>query len=243
MSYSIFPLDLGETKVDFSMLVWQTNCGQKNWGPVLGYLILGADKPIVVDTGFRSAEDLTNAGVPSRQSEEQTLAAQLAKHDLTPADIGYVIHTHLHVDHCGLTYQMENAQIFVQRKELQFAAAPLFPVGFYDRIDIARLLTDMWPRVTLLDGDGEILPGIRGLVKQGHTPAHMMVFVDLASGTAVIAGDAAYNVEYNVGMQIPPGYYYNLQAVTEELQILKRYEHVLPTHDPDVYARYAGGLS
>ena len=242
MSLTIFPVHLGETQVDFSMLVWGTNCGQKTWGPVLGWLILGAEKPILVDTGFRSSEDLSKV-VPARQSEEQTLEAQLAKHDLTPGDIGYVIHTHLHVDHCGLTYKLENAQLFAQRKELQFAAAPLFPAAFYDPVDISRLMGDLRPRLELLDGDTELFPGIRTIVSEGHTPAHQMVFVELASGTAVICGDAAYNFSFNVEHQVPPGYYYNLQAVTEELQLLKRQKYVLPTHDGEIYERYAGGVS
>lgn len=242
MSLSIHPVHLGETQVDFSMLVWGTNCGEKTWGPVLGWLILGGQKPILVDTGFRSAEDLSQV-VPARQSEEQTLEAQLARHDLKPGDIGYVIHTHLHVDHCGLTYKLENAELIAQRKELQFAAAPLFPAAFYDQVDIARLMGDLRPRLTLLDGDAELFPGIRTIVTQGHTPAHQMVFVELESGTAVICGDAAYNYAYNVGHQVPPGYYYNLQAVTEELALLKRQKYVLPTHDGAVYERFVDGIS
>jgi N-acyl homoserine lactone hydrolase len=242
VSLTIFPVHLGETQVDFSMLVWQTNCGEKTWGPVLAWLILGAEKPILVDTGFRSADDLSQI-VPARQSEEQTLEAQLAKHDLTPGDVGYVVHTHLHVDHAGLTYKLENAEILVQRRELEFAQTPLFPAAFYDQVDVGRLLGDLSPRVKQLDGDSELFPGIRTVVTEGHTPAHQMVFVELASGTAVICGDAAYNVAYNVEAQVPPGYYYNLQAVSEELQLLKQQKYVLPTHDGAIYERYAEGVS
>jgi N-acyl homoserine lactone hydrolase len=244
VSLSIFPVHLGETQVDFSMLVWQTNCGEKTWGPVLGWLIMGAEKPILVDTGFRSADELlANTGVSARQSEEQTLEAQLAKRELAPGDVGYVIHTHLHVDHCGLTYKLENAEIFTQRRELEFATEPLFPAAFYDPVDIGRLHGDLSSRMTLLDGDTELFPGIRTVVTEGHTPAHQMVFVELDSGTAVIAGDAAYNVGFNVDKQVPPGYYYNLQAVAEELKLLKEQKYVLPTHDGEIYERHADGVS
>ena len=242
MALTIFPVHLGETQVDFSMLVWQTNCGEKNWGPVLSWLILGSEKPILVDTGFRSADDLSKV-VPARQSEEQTLEAQLARHDLTPGDIGYVIQTHLHVDHAGLTYKLESAEVFVQRRELEFAQAPLFPAAFYDQTDIGRLVGDLAPRVTLLDGDTELFPGIRTIVTEGHTAAHQMVFVDLPSGTAAVCGDAAYNVAYNVDAGVPPGYYYNLRAVSEELELLKQQKYVLPVHDQAVYERYVDGVS
>jgi glyoxylase-like metal-dependent hydrolase (beta-lactamase superfamily II) len=209
---------------------------------VLGWLILGSEKPILVDTGFRSAEDLSQI-VPARQSDEQTLEAQLAKHDLKTGDVGYVIHTHLHVDHAGLTYKLANAELFAQKRELEFAAEPLFPAAFYDQTDIERLNSDLKPRLTLLDGDTELFPGIRTIVTEGHTPAHQMVFVELDSGTAAVCGDAAYNYEFNVEKQVPPGYYYNLQAVSDELKLLKEQTYVLPTHDGAVYDRYAGGIS
>ncbi len=243
MSLTIYPLHLGETQVDYSMMVWQKNCGEKTWVPTLAWLILGHDKPILVDTGFRSMDDIRKVGVGARQTEGQTLEAQLAKHKVGPADIGYVIHTHLHLDHCGQTYKFDNAEIFVQRRELQFAAAPLYPTSSYDRVDIARLIGDLWPRLTLLDGDTDVFPGIGTRVTQGHTPAHQMVLVELASGTAVIAGDAAFIPAVNIDQQIPPGYIYNLQAATEELQFLKHQKYVLLTHDIDAYERHATGLS
>ncbi len=56
--------------------------------------------------------------VPVR-SNEQTLDAQLAKHGLTVADVGYVIHTHLHMDHVGQDSLLPNARILIQRRELQ----------------------------------------------------------------------------------------------------------------------------
>jgi N-acyl homoserine lactone hydrolase len=244
MSLAVFPLNLGETVVDYSFLVWQTKCGQATHTPVTAWLITGSESPILVDTGFRSVEDLKRyANLTSHQGSDQTLDAQLHKHGLTPGDIGTVIHTHLHLDHCGLDYKLPGARILIQRAELQFAAAPLFPVSFYDRIDIGHLLGDLWGRVDVIDGDRELFPGIRCVTTRGHTPGHQMVYVEVPSGTAVITGDAAYIASLNVDKQIPPGYYYSLPDVMEDLRMIKRdAAHVLPTHDPEVYTRYPNGV-
>ncbi|MER3399083.1 MAG: hypothetical protein C4316_11270 [Chloroflexota bacterium] len=147
------------------------------------------------------------------------------------------------LDHCGLDYKLTNARIFVQRRELQYAAAPLFPVAFYDRLDIARLVNDLWNQLELLEGDAEILPGIRTVVTGGHTPAHQMVYVELDSGRAILTGDAAYIVEMNVRRQVPFGYYINLDEVMAALKrIAREGKYILPTHDPEVHRLYGNGL-
>lgn len=244
MSLAIYPLQVGEVEVDFSFLVWQTNCGTPTYVPSTSWLITGADKPILVDTSYRSAEDVkAYSGLNARRPAEQTLEAQLAKHNLKPADIGYVIHTHLHIDHCGLDDQLPNARIFLQRAELQYAAAPLFPIPFYDRQDIATLVGKLWDRVEVMDGERELFPGIRTVFTGGHTPAHQMVYVEVPSGTAIITGDAAYIASINVKMQVPFGYYVNLHEVMAGLRrIAQDGKHVLPTHDAEVYKLYPEGI-
>ncbi len=93
MSLAIYPRNLGELETDFSTLIWLTNRGTRTNVPSTSWLIIGAEKPILVDTSFRIVDDT------ARRSSEQTLEAQLARHGLHPEDIGYVVHTHLHIDH------------------------------------------------------------------------------------------------------------------------------------------------
>jgi N-acyl homoserine lactone hydrolase len=236
MSLAIHPLNLGELETDFSMLIWQTKCGTRTNIPSTSWLITGAEKPILVDTSFRSVDDT------ARRSSEQTLEAQLARHRLHPEDIGYVVHTHLHFDHCGLDDLLPNARLLLQRAELQYAAAPLYPAWMYDRQDIAKLVSTLWDRVDLLDEECELFPGIRTVFTGGHTPAHQMVYVEVPSGTAIITGDAAYLVT-NVEQQVPFGYFVDLEQVMAALRRIARDgKHVLPTHDPEVYTRYPAGI-
>ena len=248
MALVLYPLDLGDLELDTSFVNWQTDCGTKQWIPATAWLIVGGEKPVLVDSSFRDVEDAQNQqGLVCRRSAEQTLEGQLAKHNLKPADIGFLIHTHLHMDHAGQDYLLPNARILIQRKELQNAAAPNFyPVPFYDRVNVARLVDPLWKQVDVLDGDSEIFPGIRTVHMPGHTPAHQAVFVETASGTAVITGDAAMNVATNVRKQVAPGIVDNMDDVMSGLRRLAQEEkkgaRLLPTHDPDVFRLYPDGI-
>ena len=146
----------------------------KVWAPTTAWLILGADKPILVDSSFRSVEDAkAQQYLTCRRSPEQELPPQLAKHDVTPEQVGLLVHTHAHMDHAGQDHLIPAVRILVQRRELQNAAAPdMYPVPFYDRLNVARLVHDHWPRVDVLDGEAEIVPGVRCVPMPGHTPGH-----------------------------------------------------------------------
>jgi glyoxylase-like metal-dependent hydrolase (beta-lactamase superfamily II) len=245
MSLSIHPLDLGDLELDASFVNWQTDCGTKNWFPTTAWLILGAERPILVDSSFRSVEDaLSNQGLTARRTQQQTLEFQLGKHGLRPADIGYLLHTHVHMDHAGQDILLPNATILLQREELQNAAAPnIYPVPFYDRLNVARLVNDLWNRVEILDGDMEPFAGIRCVPMPGHTPGHQAIYVATQSGTAIICGDAAMNVAVNVEKQVPPGFLDNMADTMTGLRKLRREgKYILPTHDPDVFSKYPDGI-
>ena len=245
MALSIHPLSVGDIELDASFLTWQTGCGTKVWAPTTAWLILGADKPILVDSSFRSVEDArAQQYLTCRRSPEQELPAQLAKHGVTPEQVGLLVHTHVHMDHAGQDHLVPNARILVQRRELQNAAAPdMYPVPFYDRLNVARLVHDLWPRVEVLDGEAEVAPGVRCVPMPGHTPGHQAVYVAVASGTAIIAGDAAMTVRHNVRDGIAPGFLDNMADTMAGLRRLARDgKHILPTHDSEVFTLYPEGV-
>jgi N-acyl homoserine lactone hydrolase len=235
---TVNPLLLGEVEVDHSFLAWAKSPGERLWIPTTAYLLLGGDAPILVDASFRDAAEFTAAsGVPARRTPEQELEAQLAPHGLEPGDIGYVLHTHLHHDHTGLDARLPNARLLIQRTELRYAAAPEFPVPFFDRVDIAALVGRLWHRVELLDGEGDLFPGVRTVHTGGHTPGHQMVYVDTPAGLAIITGDAAYVKALNVDQQVPFGYWVDLPDVMAGLRRIAADSEgiVLPMHDRAVF--------
>lgn len=211
--------------------------------PILTFLIKGAEFPVLVDTGFREpdrAMSIMKLG-PHRTKPEWDLARQLIKHGVKPEDVKYVILTHLHYDHCGKCNIFPNAKFIVQRKEMQEAAAPLAPkaleVGgrslFYDRQDIAIIVDKLWNQVVLIDGDEEIVKGVRCvLFENSHTPGSQAVYVDTPGGISILLGDITRNVQLNIEQQIPPGLYYNFRSMQATLAKLRRDgTFFYPTHD------------
>jgi glyoxylase-like metal-dependent hydrolase (beta-lactamase superfamily II) len=128
----------------------------------------------------------------------------LASAGFLPRDVKWVINTHLHFDHAGgnttMDPDLENdprrhirmtfpqATYVVQRSELEFARntnertrASYLPHNF-EPIATA----DRW---RLLDGDGEVLPGISVRLTPGHVPFHQSVLIQNGGETAVFLGD------------------------------------------------------
>ena len=256
MPLQIRPLLLGEAIVPNVLDVFwglSTDLG-KSSVPILAFLILGAKAgPIVVDCGMRDprrAVEIFKLG-PHTVSDDQTLVHQLGKHGLRVDDVTTLILTHLHYDHAGGCGLFPNANIIVQRSELMAAAAPMGPpeleIGgkglFFDRADVAELIDPLWDRVSLIEGDVVISPGIECvLYANTHTPGHQCVYVETSAGTAAIVGDIARKVELNIRQLIPPGLFYDLEAIRRALaDIDRRADLILPTHDWDTLARGAIG--
>jgi len=149
--------------------------------PVHGFLVTYAGGAVLVDTGVGGPQEwLDDWRVVNR-----SVADALDEHGMTPGDIGLVINTHLHFDHCGQNAVFKHAAFYLQRAELDRARRE------------SPQLTDwfdfMNARFELLDGDTEILPGLSVLATPGHTAGHQSVLVRSADGLSdVLIGDAAY---------------------------------------------------
>jgi len=250
----IIPINTGEADVKKMLdIFWSLS---KETGvvtvPILTFLIKGAEVPLLVDCGWREPERAMNVMKlgPHRAKPEWDLARQLKKHGVEPEEIKYLILTHLHYEHCGKCDIFPNAKIIIQKTELQEAAAPLAPealeVGgkalFYDRQDIARIVSDLWDRVVLIEGDEEIVSGIKCILfKNSHTPGSQAVYVDTPGGTSILLGDIARNVYLNIEKQIPPGLYYDLRSMQATLaKLQKDGKFFYPTHDYEVLHKFKG---
>jgi N-acyl homoserine lactone hydrolase len=242
VSLAIHPLRFGDINGDTSVMSLFWRPGVRRLVPVSAFLILGADTPIMVDAGVRP--DLAESQEEITTGPANALDAVLAAHGMEPGDIGKVVMTHLHMDHTGLIDQLSNARVFVQRAEIQYAAAPHYPTFFYDRVDIAKLVGPLFPRIECLDGDTEIVAGVRTVVTGGHTPGHQMVYVDVPSGQAIITGDVIYLADRALSEGAPPGYFVNLADTQAAIDRVRRdANHVLPMHDPEIYDKYPAGVT
>jgi glyoxylase-like metal-dependent hydrolase (beta-lactamase superfamily II) len=169
-------------------------------------LVRAAGKTIVVDTGL--GEKLTPKMIEwwNLQRERGTLIDGLARVGVAPDDVDIVIDTHLHGDHCagntrfdddgGVVATFPNAMYYVQRREYDDAMHPnertrgtYFPINYAPLVEAGQM--------TLLDGDTEIVPGIKGVVCPGHTPGMQCVLFEDGSEYALFVSDlASYAIHF-----------------------------------------------
>src|SRR5438105_11452145 len=98
---------------------------------------------------------------------EQGLDKQLAKHGLTKADVGLILHTHLHIDHAGQDSEFPmDTVVVINRRELEFSVSGLmgeqYPADYIKHL-VDRLHTPGALRLLDLElaGPEEIIPGVR----------------------------------------------------------------------------------
>jgi N-acyl homoserine lactone hydrolase len=152
----------------------------RRW-PVHGFVVTHPGGAVLVDTGVGGPQEVLNDWRVVNRSAADALAGL----GMTPGDIGLVINTHLHFDHCGQNAVFSDAPFYVQRAERERARR--------ESPDLYGWLGFMNARFELLDGDTEILPGLRVIATPGHTVGHQCVAVETAGGSPdLLIGDAAY---------------------------------------------------
>ena len=160
--------------------------------------------PVLIDTGIGNKGNekfLSIYGVENRGTKGPTqLEDALAEAGFAPADVKYVINTHLHFDHAGGNTFLEHptaseprlsfpsATYIVQQGELQAARNPsLRSAASYLEDNFEPIAeADAW---RLVEGETEVLPGISVLPTPGHTPFHQSVLVSDGDEVACYAAD------------------------------------------------------
>lgn len=104
--------------------------------------------------------------------------------DAIPRDVVCVINTHLHFDHCGGNRLFVGTPIYVQRAEREAARAEDYTIPEWVEFEGATYVE--------LEGEQEIVPGLRVVPTPGHTPGHQSVLVETEEGLVIVAGDVAY---------------------------------------------------
>jgi len=157
-------------------------------------LVRTGEKNILIETGIGNK-------LPERLAQIYKQPAKLLENlqaaGVTPEEIDVVINTHLHFDHCGwntvrrgdgVAATFPNAKYYVQRREWEHGQLQL------ERDAVSYMSPNYDPliesgQMELLDGDRELLPGIRVKVFPGHTANMQAVMVESGGKTACYISD------------------------------------------------------
>ena len=180
--------------------IWQKLCPSDEHNRIkLGLnslLVRDGERTVLVETGIGSK-------LPEKRRARydfgvSTLSEQLVAVGCEPESVDVVILTHLHFDHCGgntvigpdgsVVPAFPNARYVIQRTEWDDALNPtaqtrpgylpenFLPLSKFDRTD-------------LVEGDVEIVPGVRVFQTGGHTLGHQAVLIEAEGRTLCYPGD------------------------------------------------------
>ncbi|MBI2252660.1 MAG: MBL fold metallo-hydrolase [Armatimonadetes bacterium] len=117
----------------------------------------------------------------------------LKKENIQKEEIKWVILTHLHFDHCGGIVQdgkinFPSAKYVIQNLEWEEALNP------HQRMQASYLKENFLPlkdtlNLYLVNGDKEILPGIKVKLTKGHSPGHQIILIESQGEKLVFLGD------------------------------------------------------
>ena len=159
---------------------WHPEFDQFQPFPVHVWIVRHPMGAVLVDTGIGLGNELINEWY---RPQVTLLPAALETVGLTTTDITILVLTHLHFDHCG-QHAAVAAPVYVQRLEYELAKTSGYTVPEWAAIPETRL--------RLVDGELEVLPGIRLLPTPGHTPGHQSVIVETGDGRVALGGQCAY---------------------------------------------------
>jgi len=144
--------------------------------PICVHVIDHPDGRVLVDTGL--------AQLHPAVADMDPRILPLDKQDFDIAGIDIVINTHLHFDHCGGNRLFAGKPIYVQRREFDDARSK-HDYTIREWVDAPGV------KYVPVDGELELLPGLRLLPAPGHTRGSQVVVVDNGRYPIVVGGDVA----------------------------------------------------
>src|ERR1044072_5831412 len=131
--------------------------------PVYVHVIDHPDARVLVDPGLTELHPAVADLDPRLQP--------LSEQDIDLAGIDIVVNTHLHFDHCGGNHLFAGKPFYVQRLEVDDARS-------LDDYTIREWVDAPGVEYVPVDGELELLPGLRLLPAPGHTPGTQVVVVE-----------------------------------------------------------------
>jgi 4-pyridoxolactonase len=205
----VYLLDGGSLVLDGYHVFWNRGPGGEVRFPVYSILIEHAEGRFLIDTGYDF--DHVMKVLPFEkpiQSREQTVPGALALLGLEPKDVGVVVNSHFHFDHCGGNKYFAHAKKICHAREVAQACAPapFEHLGYSDLSFSAEAAEARGAADQLLDGttranstfegiegDVELAKGIHLIATPGHSIGHYSLLVEFGTRRPILFTiDAAY---------------------------------------------------
>ena len=157
-------------------------------------VVRGGGKTVLVETGVGA-----KPGRAAGTEGSGALLQNLAREGIRPEEVDIVVNSHLHFDHAGGNTVISEgkpvptfprARYFIQRGEWQVASRPnertraTYLAENFEPLEDAR-------QVELVEGEVEIIKGLRLVPAPGHTADHCLVEVDSGGEMALYVGELA----------------------------------------------------
>ncbi len=160
-------------------------------------VVRSKDQTMIIDAGIGDTMDAKSVEIYG-VDRPRHLDHSLADAGLSPGDIDIALASHLHFDHVGgftardssgaLVPRFPRARYVARTAEWADATHP------HERNRASYLQENFVPLMDagvleLVDGDAEIMPGVRVRRTGGHTMHHQIVMIESGGRTAVFAAD------------------------------------------------------
>ena len=227
--------------------------------PALAFVIEHPEGLVAIDTGLSG--DVTTprrfrgfSPAPTTIGHELEIGAQMRRRGLDPADVRWVVLTHLDWDHTGGLHHFPAAEVLVHRPEHEFARTwlgraryrpSLWPDHFEPRLyALEEEPVGPFPasRAVSSTGDLRIVP------IPGHAPGQVAVVYETGGETLLFSADHMLRADWFIedlaaGRTIMLGAFGQSDARVTSLRlqafIRERPTVVLPAHDSQAPARLA----
>lgn len=151
--------------------------GEEERMPVYVHVIDHPDARVLVDTGLTELH-LAVADMDPRLTPLNTHKGL----DLSSIDI--IVNTHLHFDHCGGNHLFAGKKFYVQRREFDDAHSK-------EDYTIREWVDAPGVEYVPVDGEFELLPGLKLMPAPGHTDGMQMVVIETSGRPHIVGGDVA----------------------------------------------------
>ena len=232
------PLFKAENVPPFLMTYMMGALPPHNMGFYVWY-IEGPEKKILVDAGSTlEVLDLwfNFVAAGATGTPIQSLEQGLSKEGLKPEDIDIVILTQLHPDHVEQAGKFTNAKFIIQKTELDFALNPHPSAAYFFEKELFEGLD-----FEILNGDDEIVDGVKILYTPGHSPGGQSVAVETDSGTAVITGFCCVRQNFEppemlaeMAPILMPGMFLDAQQLFDSMiKVKEAADIIVPLHESE----------